>query len=167
MKFLEAGELQSSFPNLFANLHFSQFFISTASNVKARHELLEAAIGTFQQEKDAYALVMLLSWLLPCILMAGAVIDAVLVWVYMKYCHPWIGILSKEKKVEKRVAKNENRSLSFYEEAVEEVLISVRGDQSATRSDVSGQEVLQQSSVPISGATTSPTENQLQSEAEA
>ena len=99
--------------------------------------------------------------------MAGAVIDAVLVWVYMKYYHPWIGILSKEKKVEKSVAKKENRNLSFYEEAVEEVLISVRGNQSATRSDVSGQEVLQQSSVPISGATTSPTENQLQSEAEA
>ena len=125
------------------------------------------SIGTFQCEKDAYNLVMLLSWLLPCILMAGAVIDAVLVWVYMKYCHPWIRILSKEKKVEKSVAKNENRSLSFYEEAVEEVLISVRGDQSATRSDVSGQEVLQQSSVPTSGVATSSTKNQLQSEAQA
>ena len=99
--------------------------------------------------------------------MAGAVIDAILVVAYMKYFHPWIGILSKEKKVEKIVAKNENRSLSFYEEAVEEVLISVRGDQYATRSDVSGQEVLQQTSVPISGASTSPTENQLQSQAEA
>ena len=86
---------------------------------------------------------------------------------YMKYCHPWIGILSKEKKVEKCVTKNENRSLSFYEEAVEEVLISVRGDQSATRSDVTGQEVLQQTSVPISGAATTPTENQLQNEDEA
>ena len=32
---------------------FFSIFISTASNVKARHELLEAAIGTFQQEKDA------------------------------------------------------------------------------------------------------------------
>ena len=110
---------------------------------------------------------MMLSWLLPCILVAGAVIDAVLVVVYMKYFHPWIGILSKENKIKKSVAKNENRSLSFYEEAVEEVLISVRGNQSATRSDVSGQEVLQQSSVPISGATTSSTENQLQSEAQA
>ena len=125
------------------------------------------SIGTFQREKDAYNLVMLLSWLLPCILMAGAVIDAVLVWVYMKYCHPWIGILSKEKKIEKSVAKNENRSLSFYEEAVEEVLISVRGDQSATISDGNGREVLQQSSVPIAEAATSSTENQLQSEANA
>ena len=107
-------------------------------------------MGTFQREKDAYNLVMLLSWLLPCILMAGAVIDAVLVWVYMKYCHTWIGILSKEKKVEKTVAKNEFRSLSFYEEAVEEVLISVRGDQSGKTLDMSGQEVLPESSVPIS-----------------
>ena len=93
---------------------------------------------------------MLLSWLLPCILMAGAVIDAVLVWVYMKYFHPWIGILYKEKKIKKSVAKNQNRSLSFYEEAVEEVLISVRGDQSAKTLDMSGQEVLPESSVPIS-----------------
>ena len=108
------------------------------------------SIGTFQREKDAYNLVMLLSWLLPCILMAGAVIDAVLVWVYMKYLHPWIAILSKEKKIEKIVAKNENRSLSFYEEAVEEVLISVRGDQSAKPLDMSGQEVSPESSVPIS-----------------
>ena len=99
--------------------------------------------------------------------MAGAVIDAVLVWVYMKYCHPWIRILSKEKKVEKSGAKNENRSLSFYEEAVEEVLISVRGNPSATISDGNGKEVLQQSSVPISGAETTSTENQSQSEAKA
>ena len=99
--------------------------------------------------------------------MAGAVIDAIIVVVYMKYFHPWIGILSKEKKIEKSVAKNENRSLSFYEEAVEEVLISVRGDQSATISDGNGQELLQQSSVPITGAATSSSENQLQSEAEA
>ena len=83
------------------------------------------SIGTFQREKDAYNLVMLLSWHLPCILVAGAVIDAGLVVVYMKYFHPWIGILSKEKK---GVAKNENRSLSVYEKAVEEVLTSARGD---------------------------------------
>ena len=108
------------------------------------------SIGTFQREKDAYDLVMLLSWLLPCILMAGAVVDAVLVVVYMKYFHPWIGILFKEKKVEKSVAKKENRSLSIYEKAVEEVLISVRGDQSAKTLDTSGQEVSPESSVPIS-----------------
>ena len=69
------------------------------------------SIGTFQREKDAYNLVMLLSWLLPCILMAGAVIDAVLVVVYMKYAHPWIGILSKEKKVEESATENE---ISWY-----------------------------------------------------
>ena len=122
------------------------------------------SIGTFQREKDAYNLVMLLSWHLPCILVAGAVIDAVLVLLYMKYFHPWIGILSKEKK---GVAKNENRSLSVYEKAVEEVLDSVRGNQSAKTSDGNGQEVLQQSSVPISRAETTSTENQSQSEAKA
>ena len=39
---------------------------------------------------------------------------------------------------------------NFYEEAVEEVLISVRGDQSAKPLDMSGQEVSPESSVPIS-----------------
>ena len=63
----------------------------------ARHNLLEGAIGTFEEEKQAYWIVTLLMWLLPTIVVAGAAIDAIFVIVYMKYAHPWKGILADEK----------------------------------------------------------------------
>ena len=69
----------------------------TAQNVIARHNLLEGAIGTFKEEKEAYWIVTLLMWLLPTIVVAGAAIDAMLVIAYLKYAHPWKGILAKEK----------------------------------------------------------------------
>jgi hydrogenase-4 membrane subunit HyfE len=69
----------------------------TAQNVIARHNLLEGAIGTFEEEKQAHWIVTLLMWLLPTIVVAGAAIDAILVIVYLKYAHPWKGILAKEK----------------------------------------------------------------------
>ena len=63
----------------------------------ARHNLLEGAIGTFEEEKQAYWIVTLLMWLLPTIVVAGAAIDAMLVIAYLKYAHPWKGILDQEK----------------------------------------------------------------------
>ena len=69
----------------------------TAQNVIARHNLLEGAIGTFKEEKEAYWIVTLLMWLLPTIVVAGAAIDAMLVIAYLKYAHPWKGILAKEQ----------------------------------------------------------------------
>ena len=72
-------------------------FWQTGQNVIARHNLLEGAIGTFEEEKQAYWIVTLLMWLLPTIVVAGAAIDAILVIVYLKYAHPWKGILAKEK----------------------------------------------------------------------
>ena len=35
----------------------------------------------------------LLMWLLPTILAIAAVVDALLAYIYMKYAHPWKGIL--------------------------------------------------------------------------
>ena len=65
--------------------------------MKARHNLLEGTIGTFKEEKEAYWIVTLLMWLLPTIVVAGAAIDAMLVIAYLKYAHPWKGILDEEK----------------------------------------------------------------------
>ena len=71
--------------------------MSSGLNVIARHNLLEGAIGTFEEEKQAYWIVTLLMWLLPTIVVAGAAIDAMLVIAYLKYAHPWKGILDEEK----------------------------------------------------------------------
>ena len=66
-----------------------------------RHELLEAAIGTYPEEKDAYWIATLLSWLLPSVVLIGSLVDVAFVIIYMMVAHPWIGIL-KEKKEEKK-----------------------------------------------------------------
>ena len=49
------------------------------------------AIGVFIEEQQAYDLVMNLSWILPTIVVIGALLDALFVTVYMEFAHPWIG----------------------------------------------------------------------------
>ena len=68
------------------------------SNVIARHQLLQGAIGTFPEEDEAYWRVTTLMWALPLTVTLAALFDFFCVIVYMKYGHPWKGILSKVKK---------------------------------------------------------------------
>ena len=75
---------------------FSYFF-QTAFKVKTRHKLLMGAIGVLPEEQEAYDLVMKLSWILPTVVLVGALLDAMFVAVYMKFAHPWVGILSTEE----------------------------------------------------------------------
>ena len=84
-------------------------FPKTAYNIKARHEVLEGAIGTFQEEDDAYLMVMTLSWILPLTVILSAILDAILVWIYMKLAHPWKDILfgqEEDKKMKNRYYKS-------------------------------------------------------------
>ena len=55
--------------------------------MRMRHDFLEEAIGTSQEEQKVYWLVTLLSWLLPILSVALGLLDPVFVF-----------ILSKEKK---------------------------------------------------------------------
>ena len=73
---------------------FFSFLILTGYQVKLRHELLLDALGyVFPEEEHSYWLMNLLMWLLPTILAIAAVVDALLAYIYMKYVHPWKGIL--------------------------------------------------------------------------
>ena len=69
------------------------FFPQTASRVKARHMLLQKAIGVFPEEEQAYEKISMLSWLLPLTAIIGSLIDTILVGVFMKLAHPWKEIL--------------------------------------------------------------------------
>ena len=77
------------------------FVYLIAYNVKARHQLLEGAIGVFKEEEDAYQRVKLMSWLLPTIVLVGALLDLLCVMTYMWFLHPWICILSKGQLISK------------------------------------------------------------------
>ena len=68
-------------------------FLFSGYNVKVRHELLLGAIGTFKEENEAYVLISWLLWVLPMTVTIAALMDAILVYCFMKWFHPWAGIL--------------------------------------------------------------------------
>ena len=55
--------------------------------------LVKGAIGVFPEEEHAYWLVNKLSWILPLMIILGAIIDGLLVYIYMRFAHPWKSIL--------------------------------------------------------------------------
>ena len=63
--------------------------------MKVRHELLLEVLGyVFPEEEYSYWLMNLLRWLLPTTIAIAAAVDALLAFAYMKYAHPWRGILA-------------------------------------------------------------------------
>ena len=84
------------------------YYFLTASNVKARHQLLLEAIGgVFDEEDDAYLLVTKFSWILPTIILSGGLIDLLLIVFYMKFAHPWKDILVGENTSQNATALKE------------------------------------------------------------
>ena len=74
--------------------HCDFFFISTGYQVRVRHELLLDTLGyVFPEEEYSYWLTTLLMWVLPTILAIAVVVDVLLAFIYMRYAHPWRGIL--------------------------------------------------------------------------
>ena len=69
------------------------FSPQSASRVKARHMLLQKAIGVFPEEEQAYEKISMLSWLLPLTAIIGSLMDTILVVIFMKLAHPWKDIL--------------------------------------------------------------------------
>ena len=90
--------------------------------MKARHELLLRAIGTFPEEDDAYIFVLTLMWALPLFITLATLADLGFIYIYMNKAHPWIGILrdeeeekskkqkEKEEKKEKKLQKKQSKT---------------------------------------------------------
>ena len=90
----------------------------TAYNVNTRHMLVKGAIGAFPEEEHAYWLVSILSWILPLMIVLGAIIDVLLVYVYMRFAHPWKDILFYKDETFK---KEEN-------EIVDQIRVTEKGE---------------------------------------
>ena len=67
--------------------------LSPAAKVTEKHLALRDNIGTFAEEDEAFDLLTRLSWQLPIFVIASAVTDLVLAFVYLKWLHPWKIIL--------------------------------------------------------------------------
>ena len=63
-------------------------------------------IGVFPEEEAAFTLVSLLMWLLPTIVILGALLDFALFYLFSTKFHPWAGILSE---LVGEVAENEDK----------------------------------------------------------
>ena len=64
--------------------------------------MLLSALGyVFPEEEHAYWLVNLLIWILPTTISIAAVVDMLFAVIYMKFAHPWKGLLAKDEKKEK------------------------------------------------------------------
>ena len=73
-------------------------------------------IGVFPEEETAFTLVSLLMWLLPTIVILGALLDFALFYLFSTKFHPWAGILSElvgevveNEDKEKDAEKQENK----------------------------------------------------------
>ena len=67
-------------------------------------EFVVAHIGAFEEEQNAFDLMSRLIWQLPLFIVLTAILDLLLVLVYMKWLHPWKAIL-----------EDVSRSISFNE----------------------------------------------------
>ena len=67
-----------------------------------------------------------LSWILPFTIVCAAIVDVFLVYIYMRFAHPWKDILfykDKKSKTEKTEIANQNRVTEETEEEVAPELI--------------------------------------------
>ena len=95
--------------------------------MNARHLLVKGAIGAFPEEEYAYWLVNKLSWILPSMIISGAIVDVLLVYIYMRFAHPWKDILfykDETSKMEENEVVDQSRVTEKGEEKVCPEIIS-------------------------------------------
>ena len=71
----------------------------------------------FEEEEATYVLFSNLKWALPLILLAASVFDVLLMILYIKWLHPWKGILKEEVRgvTKKRCQNNSGAFFSGLE----------------------------------------------------
>ena len=96
-----------------------------------RHILVKGAIGAFPEEEHAYLLVNTLSWILPLMIVLGAIVDVLLVYIYMRFAHPWKDILfykDETSKMEENEIVDQIRVTEKREEEVAPEIIPTSVD---------------------------------------
>ena len=66
---------------------------------------MSKAIGFFDEEMHAYNLVTRAMWALPLAVFASAILDAAVVFVYMKLIHPWRRLVESDAEFHDRTTK--------------------------------------------------------------
>ena len=90
--------------------------------MNTRHTLVKGAIGVFPEEEYAYWLMNTLSWILPLVIILGAIVDVLLVYIYMRFAHPWKDILFYKDKTSK-MEENETVDQIRVTEKIEDEVV--------------------------------------------
>ena len=93
------------------------FFLS-AIKIRARHHLILPAIGAHPREQQSYDLATALLYATPCAVFTSAILDQILITVYMNWVHPWRGIVQNHPK---EGTENKNDQLNL-EHAMEDMI---------------------------------------------
>ena len=83
------------------------FLLLKAHQIRSRHEDLEEAIQTSEEEKYAFWLVTLLSWLLPTLVIVGGLLDGLFVFILWKEKQP-------KEKVDERKAEEKTPKMQKF-----------------------------------------------------
>ena len=54
-----------------------------------RHDLVTTYLEATPEEETAFSRMFLLAWLLPTIVLVASIVDFLLMYVYLKYLHPF------------------------------------------------------------------------------
>ena len=65
-------------------------------NIRERHHLIKPAIGVHPREQESYDLATSLLYATPCVVIISAVLDQILITIYMNWIHPWRGIVENK-----------------------------------------------------------------------
>ena len=83
----------------------NETFLIAATKIRARHHLILPAIGVHPREQQSYGIATFLLHATPCMVIGWAILDQVLITVYMNWVHPWKGIV---QNLPNEDARNEN-----------------------------------------------------------
>ena len=65
-------------------------------NIRERHHLIKPAIGVHPREQESYDLATSLLCAAPCVVIISAILDQLLITIYMNWIHPWRGIVENK-----------------------------------------------------------------------
>ena len=58
-----------------------------------RHNIINPAIGAFDEEVEAVDIVQRSFWALPLFVLLSSLLDMMMMWVFLTFLHPWKEIL--------------------------------------------------------------------------
>ena len=88
--------------------------------IRERHHLIKPAIGVHPREQESYDLATSLLYATPCVVITSAILDQLLMTIYMNWIHPWRGIV--ENKLDRITDQEEPNYQGDLQNAIQDTI---------------------------------------------